>query len=86
MSSKLEITRVCEFCAKEFIARTTTTRFCSHTCNRKSYKARIREEKIEKSSSQKHVPKTNEDLNTKEFLSVRQAAQLLGCSKQTFYD
>jgi excisionase family DNA binding protein len=87
MSSKIEIIRVCEYCGNQFTARTTKTRFCSHTCNGKSYKERLKNEKIE--SSNRQSQKINipiEDLNKKEFLSVNQAAKLIGCSRQTFYN
>lgn len=58
MSSNIEIIRVCEFCKKEFKARTTVTRFSSHNCNRKAYKAKIKSEKIQKSNIETTRKKT----------------------------
>lgn len=87
MSSNIKIQRVCEFCGNDFTARTTKTRFCSHACNRKSYKASILTNKIEVSNSQTRVliSKPINELKAKEFLSVREAAKLIGCCRQTLY-
>ena len=46
MSSNIRIPKICEFCNNAFIAKTTTTRYCSDNCFKKAYKARKREEKI----------------------------------------
>jgi len=40
MSSNIEIQRICEYCNKEFTARTTKTKYCSHKCNQRHYKAK----------------------------------------------
>ncbi|MEH6703567.1 helix-turn-helix domain-containing protein [Galbibacter orientalis] len=94
MSSNIEIIRVCEFCKKEFKARTTVTRFCSHNCNRKAYKARVKSEKIQKSNiettrkrtrSHQEKPQDIELIQTKEFLTVKDIALLMNCSRQTVY-
>lgn len=52
MSSNIQVRRICQHCEKEFIARTTVTKFCSHKCSRSAYKVRKRAEKIEQSESQ----------------------------------
>lgn len=87
MSSNIEIERVCQYCKKIFIAKTTKTRYCSHACNRKAYKENIWKQKIDVSDNemQSKVLRTIKDLSAKEFLSVKEGAQLIGCSKQTFY-
>ncbi|WP_235935433.1 helix-turn-helix domain-containing protein [Flavobacterium ichthyis] len=87
MSSNLSIPKICEFCKKQFIAKTFRTRFCSLPCNRKEYKAKKRQEKIVKveqvtnSSLTGHLTK----IKAMEFLTISQASVLLGISKRTIY-
>jgi len=85
MSSDIEITRVCEYCNKVFIARTTTTRYCSYRCNQKHYKVRVKQGKIETSNKEtlEKVIFPLEQLNSKEFLIVKEVAMLLNCSFRT---
>lgn len=102
MSSNLKIPKTCQYCGQAFVAQTTTTRYCSKTCNSRHYKQRKREEKIQASlkneiknqSSAKSVnlqslqSKQNKtdhfiNLKEKEFLSVQEAAILLGASRWT---
>lgn len=94
MSSNIEITRICEFCQKEFLARTTVTRYCSHLCNSRAYKAKIKSEKIRKSNietvrakTQAYKEKTQdiELIKAKEFLTVKDITILMNCSRQTVY-
>lgn len=44
MSSNIKINRVCNFCNKDFIAKTTVTKYCSHKCTSASYKKRAKEQ------------------------------------------
>lgn len=92
MSSNIEIRKICEYCGKEFIARTTVTRFCSHRCASRSYKQRKKENKIfnatVKSNSSKLLsrnPLNLEVIKQKDFLSIQEAHTLLGLSERTFY-
>jgi excisionase family DNA binding protein len=88
MSSNIRITRVCEYCGNDFIAKTTVTKCCSDKCAKMAYKARKKAEKIQ--ASQKEVKEIKarpiEDIKAKEFLTVRDAATLLNCSRQTIYN
>jgi excisionase family DNA binding protein len=65
----------------------TTTRYCSHLCNSRAYKAKARGAKIEVSNKETLSIKLKpmEELKAKEFLSVREAAKLLNCSLRTTY-
>ena len=87
MSSNIRIQRICQQCNNEFTAKTTVTKYCSLKCSQKAYKFRARKKKIDQSDKEttqiKHKP--YKDLNNKEFLSVQEASQLLGCSKHTIY-
>ncbi len=38
MSSTIEITKICELCGSNFIARKCSTRFCCKKCAERSYK------------------------------------------------
>ncbi len=87
MSSSIEIKKNCIYCGKEFIARTTVTKYCSHSCNRKHYKEKIRELKIteiNQNNNNNHQP-VIPDINHKEFLSIKDVSLLLGISRITIY-
>ncbi len=87
MSSNIEIQRICEYCNKEFTAQTTTTRYCSHKCNSRHYKAKVKQVKID-NSNKETLKKTLfplEQLKAKEFLTVKDVATLLNCSTKTVY-
>jgi len=92
MSSKIQIPKTCEYCGKAFIARTTVTKCCSDNCSKRAYKARKRQEKIQASLEQdlnksnvvqKEPVATPTSLNSKDFLSITEASQLIGVSRWT---
>ena len=87
MSSNIEVQRICKYCGKEFTARTTQTRFCSHTCNNKAYKANIKSLKVELSNkeTQRIISQPIEELKAKPFLSIAETCKLLGISRRTVY-
>jgi excisionase family DNA binding protein len=92
MSSNIQIPKTCQHCGKAFIAKTTVTKFCSDNCAKLNYKKRKREEKFQQSlkddiqSKQKPdspTPSNQLNLSSKEFLSIKEAAELLGASRWT---
>ena len=87
MSSNIKVQRICEYCNNEFIARTTATKYCSHRCNQKHYKAKAKQTKIENSNKEtfKKTLFPLERLKAKEFLTVKEVAILLDCSSKTVY-
>lgn len=87
MSSNIEVQRICQHCNKEFTARTTVTKYCSDKCSKAAYKARKRAEKIKRSNNETTRIKNQpiEELKAKEFLTVREVAQLLNCSVRSAY-
>ncbi|KIA95584.1 DNA-binding protein [Flavobacterium sp. AJR] len=87
MSSKMKITRVCQFCQNEFTAQTTKTKFCSLKCSSKAYKSRTRQSKIAESNRQTEIAKNPniEVIKTKDYIDVYQASNLLGISRRTIY-
>ncbi len=87
MSSKIEVIRICEHCKKQFTARTTLTRYCSHICNSRGYKSMVRKGKVEKSNNET-VQLLNTDMEKikpLEFLKITQASLLFGISRSTIY-
>ena len=87
MSSKIEVIRICEHCKKQFTARTTRTRYCSHICNSRGYKSLVRKGKVEKSNEEtvKLLNTNLEKIKPLEFLKITQASLLFGISRSTIY-
>lgn len=89
MKAKEPIKKICEFCGREFEAYTQTARYCSHQCNCKAYRAIKRKEVISLSASMTSKTKRERakvDLSGREYLSISEAASLLGWCKQTVYN
>ncbi|QNN44876.1 helix-turn-helix domain-containing protein [Pedobacter roseus] len=87
MSTNISVPRRCEFCGSLFMAKTTVTRFCSHSCNSKNHKRKVKEEKI-KASKVETIERTVEIKKqsvTKEFLKVKDVADLLECTPEAVY-
>lgn len=87
MSTNIRVERICQFCEKTFIAKTTVTKYCGDTCAKRAYKKRKKDEKIQKSHKETRCHKSEnlENLKAKEFLTVTQASLLLNCSRQNIY-
>ena len=86
MSSNMAIPKTCSYCGKAFIAKTTLTRYCGHTCNSRHYKQKVKEDKIQNSlvEQQQTMQTANyNSLTSKNFLSVQDAAELIGVSRWT---
>ncbi len=80
MSSNMEIHKKCMYCGKGFIAKKTTTRYCSHRCNQLHYKKVKRNEKIHLAQGKREI--TGGD---KFLLTIPQAAALAGISERTVF-
>lgn len=95
MSSNIKNKKICIYCGQEFIAHTTVNKCCSHKCSQRAYKAKAREQKIQLSNADQQPPgiesKSKQkadsyfELNTLDYLSVRQASILLRCDRRTIY-
>ena len=87
MSSNIRVKRICEYCGREFEARTTVTKTCSDTCANRTYKARKRAEKVGKSNEQtrKVVERPIEAIRAKDGLNIADASKLLGVSRWTIW-
>lgn len=91
MGSNIRITRICQYCGKEFEARMLQTRYCSHYCNAKHYKEKKRQEKLEEAlnpSPEKKIlslPGEATNYKYKDYFSVDEAADYIGISRRTIY-
>ena len=92
MSTRISIPKICQHCGNSFIARTTVTKYCGDNCAKRAYKKRKRDEKIQASIEETkqqmqglQSPQTvqTQDILTKQYLSVKEAANLLGASRWT---
>lgn len=87
-TSKTKIKKVCEYCGTVFYAQKLTTRFCSHRCNNLAYKERVRHKRIQEVETKVQTVICEQpisDFKDKEYLSFKEAATLLGLSKQAIY-
>lgn len=87
MTTTIQVKRICEYCSKEFMSKTTVTRFCSVKCRSRSYKAGVRGKKIQTSNEElmRYKSLQRELIKSKEFLKVKEVAILLDCSVRTVY-
>ena len=92
MSSNIELKKKCDYCGKEYVAKTVITRYCSHNCNRKHYKQVKRDEKLTnavnaskdiKTGVVKKINDKSSEVIIKQFLSIDEAAVLIGASSRT---
>lgn len=86
MSSNIEVMRICEECKSEFTAKTTITRFCSHTCNRRYYKKQQRLKKVEASNIQTFSTARELDpVTAKDYLTIKEVCNYIGISRTTLW-
>lgn len=89
MKAKEPIKKICKFCGCEFEAYTQTARYCSRDCNRKAYREIKRKEVISLTASmasQNKRERAKTNLSEREYISISEAASLLGWCKQTVYN
>ena len=87
-TSKMKTKKVCEWCGTTFYAQKLTTRFCSHRCNNLAYKETVRQKRIQEVETKVQTIISEQpisDFKDKEYLSFKEAATLLGLSKQAVY-
>lgn len=77
------------YCGEDFIAKTTVTKYCSHKCNSRDYKKKVKELKIKVANIEtnnvikEHIKHPN--INNKEVLSVKDLCLFAGISRNTIY-
>lgn len=87
MSSNITVNRICQHCGKEFVARTTVTRYCGDSCAKRGYKKSKRAEELRPINEETLRLKRLqlEALKARDYLSVTEAGKVLGCSRQNVY-
>lgn len=88
MSSNISVQRICQYCGSIFIAKTTVTKFCNVSYNGRFYKAKIREEKIERSNLETTQNNIEQKIQTLEgeVLTVKNVAKFLEFSVDAVYE
>ena len=82
--NNMEVKRICQWCGKPFIAKKTTTNYCSHQCASQGYKHRMRERRLELRELQDLI-EVKSKLDHQDYFTFAQAAQLMGVSRQYIY-
>jgi len=92
MSSNMRIQRICQHCKNIFTARTTMTKFCSHTCARLAYKKRVKEEKIQTTKQEtkailkeQMIAPAKNIVIEKELMGIKELALVVGLSERTLF-
>ena len=80
----MEVRKICQWCGKPFIAKKTTTCYCSHQCSNLGYKERIRERKRQMRKMQELL-QPKQAAEGQDFFSFAQAAKLRGVTRQYVY-
>ena len=80
----MEVRKICQWCGKPFIAKKTTTCYCSHQCSNLGYKERIRERKRQMRKMQELL-QPKQAAEGQDFFSFAQAAKLMGVTRQYVY-
>ena len=91
MSSNIRIEKICIFCKEKFTAKTFSTKYCSHRCNQKDYKKKVKEEKLRKSKEEfqtevklKRLKVVSlEDVQKKSYLTIKEVCLLMNISDST---
>ena len=87
-ASNIRIKKICQWCGVEFEAQKVSTKYCSHRCANLAYKQAVRDKRVKQAENETHYVKTEktvENIKDKEYLSIAQAATLLGLSLQAVY-
>lgn len=92
MSSNMKLVKICEFCKKEFVARTTATQCCSDSCAKRFYKLKKRNEAIHQAELKTEIKRKPQAfigeeqirmVQAKQWLTLKEAALLLNVSPLT---
>lgn len=87
MSSNIKVQRICQYCGKDFEARTTVTKTCSDNCAKRLYKQKQKALKVQASNDETSAIRLKplEQIAEKPFLTVAEVSELLSCTKLTIY-
>lgn len=80
------IKRVCEWCGKEFAAKTVRTRFCSDRCSKTAYKHNKRLEFVSNFNLEASIRKKPDDGTAdREIMTVKLASEYISIHVTTLY-
>jgi excisionase family DNA binding protein len=84
-ASKYPYSKICVFCQEVFLARKSTTLYCSHKCGARGYKENKRQEKLlqDKTLLKSQLTAPVVMLQAREVLSINEVSLLLGVSRWT---
>jgi excisionase family DNA binding protein len=84
-ASKHPFPKICVFCQEAFLARKSTTLYCSHKCGARAYKENKRQEKLlqDKALVKSQLTAPVVMLQAREVLSIIEVSLLLGISRWT---
>jgi excisionase family DNA binding protein len=84
-ASKHPYPKICVFCQEAFLARKSTTLYCSHKCGSRAYKENKRQEKLlqDKTLVKSQLTAPVVMIQAREVLSVNEVSLLLGISRWT---
>ncbi len=84
-ASKHPYSKICVFCQEVFLARKSTTLYCSHKCGSRGYKENKRQEKLlqDKTLLKSQLTAPVVMLQAREVLSINEVSLLLGVSRWT---
>lgn len=85
MSSTIEFKKICEHCGASFIARKSSTRYCSKRCAEHAYKQRKREELVASTPKAINDSSSIIEIPQRDYLSPTECANLLGLCRRTVY-
>src|SRR5450755_695396 len=92
MSTNIRVNRKCEYCKKEFTAKTIRTRYCSHQCNSRAYKKIKAAEKVKQAKRfykvkppvvKRGVSWDYTQIQSKQLLTINEACALLSITQAT---
>ena len=74
----MEVKRICQWCGKPFMAKKTTTNYCSPQCSKRGYKHRMKERRMEMREFQE-VLEVKSKLGEPGILYLFSSSQTNGC-------
>lgn len=80
----MEVKRICQWCGKPFMAKKTTTNYCSPQCSKRGYKHRMKERRMELREIQEML-ELKRKLESQEYFTFSQVSRLMGVSRQYVY-
>lgn len=84
MASNIRVPKICKHCGKEFIAKTTVTKYCCDNCAKRAYKKHKRDEKVQEVApvAIQKAQHNQSRIKDKDFLSIAETCEQLLTEKR----